>query len=116
MTPDQFRSLVLSCPDSEEKTHHSHPDFRVQGKIFATLGYPDNDWAMVKLTPEQQAEFVHDHPEVFSPVKGAWGLQGSTRVRLAKARKVILQSAVQAAWQNAVAASRRAGRSKVSNP
>lgn len=116
MTADQFRRPVLSCPDSEEKTHHGHPDFRVQGKIFATRGYPDNDRAMVKLTPEQQVDFVHDHPEVFSPVNGAWGLQGATRVRLAKARKVILQSAVQAAWQNAVAACRRPGRSKVRDP
>jgi len=116
MTPDQFRSLVLRCPDSVEKTHHSHPDFRVQGKIFATLGYPDTGWAMVRLTPEQQEEFVRDHPEVFSPVKGACGLQGATRVRLAKARKVILQSAVQAAWQNAVTAGRQPRRSKARNP
>ena len=112
MTHDQFRSLVLSCPDSEEKRHHSHPDFRVQGKIFATLGYPDNDWAMVKLTPEQQTEFMHDHPGVFAPSAGAWGRQGSTCVLLSKARKAALQNAVKAAWQNARAGaqSRRRGK------
>ena len=65
MTAEQFRKLVLSFSESEESAHQHHPDFRVRGKIFATLGYPDDKWAMVKVTPEQQAEFVHDYPEVF---------------------------------------------------
>jgi hypothetical protein len=104
MTPDQFRKLVLSFPGAEERSHQNHPDFRVQGKIFATMGYPDATRAMVKLTPEQQAEFVHDHPEVFFPVNGAWGRQGATSVALAKARKAVMQRAVEAARQNAIAA------------
>lgn len=105
MTPDQFRRLALSFPDSEERAHHHHPDFRVKGKIFATLGYPDETRAMVKLTPEQQHEFVHDGPDVFFPVNGAWGRQGATSVRLPKAPKAVMQLALEAAWQNAVAAS-----------
>jgi hypothetical protein len=105
MRPDQFRRLALSFPDSEERAHHHHPDFRVNGKIFATLGYPDETRAMVNLTPEQQDEFVHDEPDVFFPVNGAWGRKGATNVRLPKARKAVMQRALEAAWQNAVAAS-----------
>lgn len=104
MTPDQFRRLVLSFAGAEERSHQRHPDFRVNGKIFATMGYPDALHAMVKLTPEQQAEFLHDYPDLFSPAAGAWGRQGSTVISLPRAKKSILQPAVQAAWQNAVTA------------
>jgi hypothetical protein len=104
MTPDQFRKLVLSFDGSEEHVHHRHPDFRVNSRIFSTLGYPDNTRAMVKLTPEQQAEFVHDFPEVFSPASGKWGLNGATSVHLPKARKAEMTHAVEAAWRNALAA------------
>ena len=102
MTADQFRKLVLSFPDSEERAHHGHPDFRVGGRIFATLGYPDQTRGMVQLTPEQQAEFVHDHPLVFSPAAGAWGRKGSTMVSLPEATSGILKTAAEAAYQNAV--------------
>ena len=85
MTPDQFRRLALSFDGVEEHAHHHHPDFRVSGKIFATLGYPDETRAMVILTPEQQAEFLHDYPEVFAPAAGAWGRDGSTTIALPKA-------------------------------
>jgi len=101
MTADQFRKLVLSFPDAEERAHHGHPDFRVDGKIFATLGYPDQTRGMVQLTPEQQAEFMHDHPQVFSPAAGKWGLKGSTIVNLPKATKAVLKMAVETAWKNA---------------
>ena len=103
MTPDQFRRLALSLADTEERAHHHHPDFRAKGKLFATLGYPDETRAMVKLTPEQQADFVHDYPTVFTPVNGAWGRQGCTSVQLPKATKAVLEPAVKAAWQNALA-------------
>lgn len=102
MTADQFRKLVLSFADTEEHAHHGHPDFRVCGKIFATLGYPDQTRGMVQLTPEQQAEFVHDYPVVFSPAAGKWGLKGSTIVNLPKAATGVLKTAVEAAWRNAV--------------
>ncbi len=82
MTPDAFRRLALSFPDTEEASHVGHPDFRVGKKVFATLGYPDARWGMVKLKPEQQTRFIAEHPEIFSAVKGGWGLRGSTGIRL----------------------------------
>ena len=112
MTPDQFRKLALSFDSTEERAHQGHPDFRVNGKIFATLGYPNDTRAMVKLTPEAQAEFVHDYPEAFSPVNGKWGLQGATSVHLPKARRAMLQPAVEAAWQIAMAAANRGKRKR----
>jgi hypothetical protein len=105
MTADQFRKLVLSFSDTEERAHHDHPDFRVGGRIFATLGHPDQTRGMVQLTPEQQAEFINDHPLVFSPAAGAWGRNGSTIVDLPKATKAVLQVAVEAAYRNALAKS-----------
>jgi hypothetical protein len=101
MTAEQFRRLVMLLPAAEEHEHHHHPDFRLYGKIFATMGYPDATHAMVRLTPEQQAEFMHDHPEVFSPCAGKWGEQGATSLDLRKARKAIVQRALEAARQNA---------------
>jgi hypothetical protein len=102
MTANQFRTLVLSFPDTEERAHHGHPDFRVQGRIFATIGHPDDTRGMVQLTPEQQAEFMHDHPEVFSPAAGKWGQNGSTIVNLPKGTKMVLLTAVEAAWKNGI--------------
>lgn len=100
MTPRDFRRLALSFPATAEETHQSHPDFRVAGKIFATLGYPDSKWAMVKLTPEQQAEFVRAEPDVFAPVKGGWGRKGATNVKLRPAKAASIRSALAAAWCN----------------
>lgn len=102
MTANELRKLVLSFADTEERAHHGHPDFRVGGKIFATLGHPNNTRGMVQLMPEQQAEFMHDHPQLFSPAAGKWGQNGSTIVNLPKATKAVLQSAVEAAWKNAL--------------
>jgi len=99
MTASEFRKLVLSFPDTEERAHYGHPDFRVGGKIFATLSHPDDTRGMVHLTPEQQAEFMHDHPQVFSPAAGKWGENGSTVVNLAKGTKETLKLAVEAAWR-----------------
>ena len=104
MTADQFRKLVLSLTGADAHAHHGHPDFRVNGKIFATLGFPNDTRAMVKLLPEQQAEFVHDYPEVFSPASGKWGLNGATSIDLPKARKTELSRAAEAAWRNALSA------------
>src|SRR5436853_433431 len=77
-----------------------HHGLRVGGKIFATLGYPDKDSAMVKLTPGEQREFVRSNPRVFKPVKGAWGRQGSTNVYLPTAKIDIVREALTAAWRN----------------
>jgi hypothetical protein len=102
MTADGFRRIALSFDDAVEKSHMRHPDFRVQGKIFATLGYPDEDWGMVKLTPEEQQNFVQAEPSVFVPVRGAWGKQGCTSVRLKGARPTALRRAMAVAWRTAV--------------
>jgi len=78
MTPDGFRRLALSMPGAEEVGHMGHPDFRVCAKIFATLGYPDAAWAMVKLTPEQQEACVNEEPDVFERIRRdylAWNAQ-----------------------------------------
>ena len=77
-----------------------HPDFRVCGKIFATLGYPDKNFAVVKLTPDEQRDFVRGDPNVFQPVKGAWGRRGSTSIHLPAAKIEIVREALGAAWLN----------------
>jgi hypothetical protein len=100
LTPAQFRKLALSFPQTEERSHMNHPDFRVRGKIFATLGYPNKGFGMVKLTPEQQEELMHDNPEAFIPAAGAWGRKGSTTVHLKSANKTVLRRALEAAWRN----------------
>src|SRR3569833_1808157 len=76
---DDFRRIALSFPGAEEGSHMAHPDFRVGGKIFATLGSPNADFGMVQLMPEQQEDFMKLAPEAFSPASGAWGRGGSTR-------------------------------------
>lgn len=100
MTAEQFRRLALSLPETSEVGHMGHPDFRVCGKIFATLGHPDAGWGMVKLTPLEQMLFVQSEPEVFQPVKGGWGKRGATHVRLRPAKKAGLRKALVAAWRN----------------
>jgi len=100
VTANGFRRLALALPETAEHAHMDHPDFRVAGKIFATLGYPAKDWGMVKLTPEQQHYFSKDYPGVFVPVKGAWGRRGATSVHLKMVSKAVLQKAVSAAWRN----------------
>jgi hypothetical protein len=100
VTPKQFGQLALTFPETQEHSHMHHPDFRVSGKIFATLGYPDKNWGMVKLTPEQQTESMHDEPKVFVPAAGAWGRKGSTTVHLKSAKKATLRRALEAAWRN----------------
>jgi hypothetical protein len=97
---DGFRRIALGLPEAAESAHMGHPDFRVRGKIFATLGYPDSGWAMVKLTPEQQQAFVETHPKTFAPVKGGWGRRGATNVRLRAASARTLRSALVTAWRN----------------
>jgi hypothetical protein len=100
LTAKDFRKLALALPETEERAHMSHPDFCVAGKIFATLGYPDQSRGMVKLSPEDQHYFSKDHPDVFTPVQGTWGRRGATSVQLKAAKQNILKQAIQAAWRN----------------
>jgi len=100
MSSNRFRKIALSLPGVIEGSHQGHADFRVGKRIFATLGYPDQDWGMVKLTPEQQSVLVEAEPDIFRPVPGGWGKRGSTNVRLAAADQATLQSALTLAWTN----------------
>ena len=100
MTADDFRRIALSLPESIESSHMDHPDFRVGGKIFATLNAPSKGWGMVKLWPDQQAAFIQSDPSVFKPAQGAWGLRGATYVKLAAAKKPTIRRALAAAWRN----------------
>lgn len=100
MTANGFRRLALSLPDVKEAAHMGHPDFRVSGKIFATLGYPTSGWGVVCLKPDQQELFVRAEPKMFAPVKGGWGKAGNTTVRLAAARTAAVREALITAWRN----------------
>ena len=99
MTIDQFRQMALTLPDVEERSHMGHPDFRVKGKIFATLGAPDRAWGMVALDPERQREYVQPG-SAFMPAQGAWGRGGATLVRLDAADPEVVREAMSAAWRN----------------
>ena len=100
MTTDEFRKMALEIPTAVEGSHMNHPDFRLAGKIFASLGAPDQNWGMVKLTPEQQRAFIEDALEIFKPCSGAWGRQGATNVYLASARASVVRAALEAAANN----------------
>jgi hypothetical protein len=105
MNADDFRKLALSLPGAVESSHMNHPDFRIGGKIFASLTFPDDAWgAMVKLSPEQQQQFVAADAESFFPCNGAWGKRGYTNVRLASAKTSIVQSSLELAAENILAA------------
>jgi hypothetical protein len=100
MTPDQFRQLALAIPQAVESAHMNHPDFRLDDKIFASLGKPDDDWGMVKLTPEEQRTFIKGSPKAFQPCAGAWGERGYTNVHLPSITTETLRSALTAAAAN----------------
>ena len=99
MTEDDFRALALGFADAEERSHMRHPDFRVGNRIFATMGYPREGWAMIRLTPEEQRAFVEEHPTAFVPVKGKWGEQGCTNVILEHAPRAAVRGALVTAYE-----------------
>lgn len=103
MTPNGFRRIALGLSGAVESAHHDHPDFRVGGRIFATLGYPDRHWGALILTPDQQRARVREHPDAFIPAKGKWGEKGATTVRLDAIDEETLGEALTLAWQNTVA-------------
>jgi hypothetical protein len=108
MTPDGFRRIALSLAGVEEREHMGHPDFRVGGKIFATLGYPDAGCGTVMVSAEDQSILVRKYPKAFAPAAGAWGRSGSTSVHLRHAPARAIRTAIEAAWE------RRAPRTKPS--
>jgi hypothetical protein len=101
VTEKDFRRIALGLTGAVEGAHMDHPDFRSGGRIFATL-HPDREWGMVKLTPDQQADFVSRMPGVFVPENGAWGRQGYTAVRLSVAGEEIVGEALTLAHRNTV--------------
>jgi hypothetical protein len=103
MNAEKFRQIALSLTGAVEGAHMGHPDFRTNGKIFATL-YPDGEHGMVKLTPDQQEDFLVADPDAFAPASGAWGRQGCTTVRLDSVTEDQLGEAMTLAWQNTVKA------------
>jgi len=101
MKPNDFRTIALRLQDAIEGEHMAHPDFRVNGRIFATL-HPDGKQGMVKVTPDQQRDFIHRHPATFTPASGAWGRQGCTMVQLSAVDEETLGEAMTLAWQLAM--------------
>ncbi|HEX6811146.1 MAG TPA: MmcQ/YjbR family DNA-binding protein [Planctomycetota bacterium] len=101
MTPDQFRRLALSMPGAVEGSHHDHPDFRANGRIFASL-LPDGERGMVRLSPQQQREVVPGCAGEFEPGPGAWGRAGCTYVHLEVASAEALRPLMTLAWQEVV--------------
>jgi hypothetical protein len=103
MTADDFRDIALGMPGAIERAHMGHPDFRagVRGRIFASLDARE-EWATVKLSPEEQREFLRSHPTTFVPAAGAWGRQGWTRVLLRTADAATVRPAVLLAWEKMV--------------
>ncbi len=99
MTVDDFRRIALSLEGAEEASHMGSADFRVDGRIFATLAAQAQGYGNLQLTPEQQAEFVREAPEIFIPIKGGWGRMGMTHIVLAKANMDVLEGALRAAWK-----------------
>jgi|SRR3954462_14875537 hypothetical protein len=99
MTVDEFRSIALSLPESEERSHMDHPDFRVGGKIFATIS-PDGLSGMAKLKPEQQEILLRTEGKAFRPASGAWGRGGATMIDLELGDEKVIKSALTAAWKN----------------
>lgn len=99
MTAAEFRKIALSLPEAVAGAHMGHADFRVGGKIFATLG-PDETWGMVKLLSDQQGALIHSDPHTYSPAAGAWGRRGATIIALVRARKQDVRKALKDAWAN----------------
>lgn len=99
MTANDFRRIALSLEGAEEGSHMGAADFRVGGRIFATLAAQDQGYGNLMLSPEQQAAFVDELPDVFIPIPGGWGRMGATHIVLSKANKDVLSGALQAAWE-----------------
>jgi hypothetical protein len=99
MKATDFRRIALSLEGAEEGSHMGATDYRVGGRIFATLASEDKGYGNLMLTPELQAQFVEELPEVFLPIHGGWGRMGSTHIRLAKASEDVLTGALRTAWK-----------------
>jgi hypothetical protein len=109
MDADDFRRIALSLEGAEESSHMGQPDFRVGGRIFATLASADQGYGNLMLTVEQQTAFVGELPEVFVPIAGGWGRMGMTHIRLAVAKEDVLAGALRTAWKLRLEKNARSG-------
>jgi hypothetical protein len=112
MNAEDFRRLALSLEGAEENSHMGAPDFRVGGRIFATLASQSQGYGNLMLTLEQQAVFVEELPDVFLPIPGAWGRMGMTHIRLAAATEDVLAGSLRAAWKLRIEQNARSGKKK----
>jgi hypothetical protein len=112
MNAADFRRIALSFEGAEESSHMGAPDFRVGGRIFATLASQSDGYGNLMLSPELQAELIEARPDAFLPVAGGWGRMGSTHVRLAKANKTLLEAAMQMAWTLRIEKNKKTKRKK----
>jgi YjbR protein len=108
MTPDDFRRIALRLEGAEEGSHMGAADFRVGGRIFATLAAEAQGYGNLMLTPEQQAGFVAEAPHIFIPVHGGWGRNGATHLKLAAANEDLVYGALQTAWKLRIEKNRKA--------
>jgi hypothetical protein len=109
MNAKDFRRIALSFEGAEEGSHMGQADFRVEGRIFATLASQDKGYGNLMLTLDQQQAFVEELPEVFLPIAGGWGRMGMTHIRLAAANEDVLHGALQVAWKLRVEMNARTG-------
>jgi hypothetical protein len=112
MNANDFRRLALLLEGAEEGSHMGSPDFRVGGRIFATLAAQHQGYGNLMLLPEQQTAFVEEQPDVFVPIASGWGRMGATHIRLAAANEDVLAGALHTAWKLRVEKNGKAGRSK----
>ena len=110
MNANDFRRIALSLPEVEESSHMGAPDFRVRGRIFATLASEKQGYGNLMLTVEQQTAFVEELPEVFLPIPGGWGRMGMTHIRLAAASEDVLEGALRTAWKLRVEKNSKTGK------
>jgi hypothetical protein len=110
MNAADFRRIALTLEGAEEGAHMGSPDFRVGGRIFATLASQSQGYGNLMLTPEQQAEFVAERPDVFVPIAGGWGRMGMTHIRLDQANEDLLEGALRTAWKLRIDKNARTGR------
>lgn len=112
MNAEDFRRIALSLEGAEERSHMGAPDFRVGGRIFATLASQSQGYGNLMLTAEQQAAFVAELPDVFLPIAGGWGCMGATHIRLAEATQDVLEGALRSAWKLRLEKNAKSGRTK----
>jgi len=111
MTSKDFRRIALSMEGAEEGSHMGAVDFRVGGRIFATLASVKEGYGNLMLTPEAQTEFIEERPDLFLPVRGGWGAGGATHIRLSVADEDSLRGALHTAWKLRMEKNRKSGRS-----